>query len=675
MYMKEKDSFSFDNWKKPERLAKHHKSEKHQTAMEMWMSSRANKKHNCSVLSQLHEDHQQSVKENRDYLKVIIESLMYTAQQNVAQRGHEEERVNLDKSSDVNRGNFLEHISLRCKDIPWLSSKLDQQLKKHAQWTSPAIQNELIEIIADLVKERIVNDVKSSGWYGIIIDETSDISRIEQVSLCLSYCINGIKKEAFIGFYATKSTEGEVLYELVKDTITKLNLDLKNIVGKSFHGAANMNGIHKGLSSRMKECSPQSIYVHCYGHLLNLALQDTMTEVEPLRNALGNIQAIHNFIEGSPKRHALFSDIEVEDENYKQTLKSLSVTRWSCRWEAVKAVYNQMERIVKTLLKLSSDKDPKTYRDSRSLLTSLCDMDFIFGLCVLRIILRNTNSLSQFLQGKEVDVLSARRISSTTIETLRRCRSEQNFDLVWQMATLMGLKMKSWLGNSLFEVREATVPRHKTSRRLQALVGESPGDHIQVTPESHHRINTYYRSIDKILSELEVRFSGNDQQILYALGDVCQSETPKMESFTTVAEFYDMDEEILQVEQKMFTTFCFKHGFPEEKKLSVVLGFMQENHLFEMLPEFAQVMIILAVIPATSCSAERSFSALRRLKTYLRNTMSQTRVNSIALINIERAYANAVMNNEIDRIIDIFGSRKGRNSFFFEVFIFRNIVR
>ena len=35
------------------------------------------------------------------------------------------------------------------------------------------------------------------------------------------------------------------------------------------------------------------------------------------------------------------------------------------------------------------------------------------------------------------------------------------------------------------------------------------------------------------------------------------------------------------------------------------------------------VVLILAVIPATSCSAERSFSALRRLKTYLRNTMGQ----------------------------------------------------
>ena len=78
--------------------------------------------------------------------------------------------------------------------------------------------------------------MRASGWYGIILDETSDICRTEQVSL--SFALNGTKKEAFIGFYSTKSTEGEVLYELVKSSITELNLDLKNIVGKAFDGAA-----------------------------------------------------------------------------------------------------------------------------------------------------------------------------------------------------------------------------------------------------------------------------------------------------------------------------------------------------------------------------------------------------------------------------------------------------
>jgi len=83
------------------------------------------------------------------------------------------------------------------------------------------------------------------------------------------------------------------------------------------------------------------------------------------------------------------------------------------------------------------------------------------------------------------------------------------------------------------------------------------------------------------------------------------------------------------------------------------------------LPEFATVVYILAVIPATSCSAERSFSVLRILKTYLRSTMGQQHVSNIALIHIERAYASFVLENDIERIIDIFGSRTGRDSYFF----------
>ena len=656
--------FTFDNWKKLERLTKHHKSESHQTTMAKWIESRANKKRNTSILSKLQESHKQYVKENRDFLKVIIECLMFTAQQNIAQRCHDEQRDSLSNSSDVNRGNFLELIHLRCKDIAWLKDKLHSQLQKHAQWTSPVIQNELLQIIADLIRKRIINDVRASGWYGIILDETSDISRTEQVSLCLSFALNGKKKEAFIDFYSTKSTEGEVLYELVKSAITELNLDLKNIVGKAFDGAANMNGVHKGLSTRMEECSPLGIYVHCYGHVLNLALQDTLTQIEPLRNTLGTIQALYNFLEASPKRHALFSDTEVQGEDLKLTLKSLSATRWSCRWEAVKAVYGQMERIVKALLTLSSDKDPKTYSESRALLTVICDLEFIFGLCVLKVILSNTNSLCRYLQGKTVDVISARRNADMTIQTLRQCRSEESFNSVWQIASAMGLKMKKWLTNSQFELRGARTPRQTPSRRLQALVGEHAQRQTRLTPESHHCINTYYASIDKVLSELELRFSGNDQEILCALGNICHSETPDKESFSRVAKFYEIDGDILEAEQKMYASFRRVRGLGY-MTVSEMLETMHENDLFDMLPEFSNVVHILAVIPATSCSAERSFSTFRRLKTYLRSTMGQQRVSNIALINIERAYANSVVNNDMDRIIDIFGRRNGRDSYFF----------
>ena len=112
-----------------------------------------------------------------------------------------------------------------------------------------------------------------------------------------------------------------------------------------------------------------------------MAIQDTMAEIEPLRKALGIIQSLHNFIEGSPKRHAVFCDID-NGAQIVRTLKSPSVTRWCCRWEAVKSVFYQMPQIIKVLLKLADDRNSKTYSDSRSLLRAICDFEFALGLVV-----------------------------------------------------------------------------------------------------------------------------------------------------------------------------------------------------------------------------------------------------------------------------------------------------
>lgn len=43
-------------------------------------------------------------------------------------------------------------------------------------------------------------------------------------------------------------------------------------------------------------------------------------------------------------------------------------------------------------------------------------------------------------------------------------------------------------------------------------------------------------------------------------------------------------------------------------------------------------------ITFTTCEGERTFSTVRRLKTYLRNTMGETRLNGLAMLNIHREY-------------------------------------
>ena len=91
----------------------------------------------------------------REYLRVIITTIFFNAQQNVSFKGHDKNRKDIGKLSDVNRRNLFELLHLRCVDIPWLASELPSQHKLHAQQTLASIRNEILEIIYCFVVERI----------------------------------------------------------------------------------------------------------------------------------------------------------------------------------------------------------------------------------------------------------------------------------------------------------------------------------------------------------------------------------------------------------------------------------------------------------------------------------------------------------------------------------------
>ena len=135
-------------------------------------------------------------------------------------------------------------------------------------------------------------------------------------------------------------------------------------------------------------------------------------------------------------------------------------------------------------------------------------------------------------------------------------------------------------------------------------------------------------------------------------------------AFERVSKFYLLDQDLLEAEHQIFCHFKSSvaaqcTSSPELFKL------LWKNDVLPMMPEMSKVVHIYSAIPATSCSAERLFSALRRLKTYLRSTMSQTRLSSLALMHIEREFVNTVLSEDIEEIIDTFGGRSGRQSSFF----------
>lgn len=62
---------------------------------------------------------------------------------------------------------------------------------------------------------------------------------------------------------------------------------------------------------------------------------------------------------------------------------------------------------------------------------------------------------------------------------------------------------------------------------------------------------------------------------------------------------------------------------------------MAENAL---ISEVIKVVCILLVLPATNSESERSYSSMRRLKTYLRSTIHQRRLNSLIIACTQTLY-------------------------------------
>ena len=75
----------------------------------------------------------------------------------------------------------------------------------------------------------------------------------------------------------------------------------------------------------------------------------------------------------------------------------------------------------------------------------------------------------------------------------------------------------------------------------------------------------------------------------------------------------------------------------------------------EMFPNINVLLQICCTIPATSCECERSASALRRLHTYTRVTVSQDRLSHLALFHIH--YSAEV---DLDEVVELFARKHPR---------------
>ncbi|KAE9522124.1 hypothetical protein AGLY_017468 [Aphis glycines] len=75
-----------------------------------------------------------------------------------------------------------------------------------------------------------------------------------------------------------------------------------------------------------------------------------------------------------------------------------------------------------------------------------------------------------------------------------------------------------------------------------------------------------------------------------------------------------------------------------------LLKFIINNNLQLVFSESYKLILIIATISMTLAEAERSFLTLKRIKTFLKNTMVEERLNAVAMLSIEKSMINKMSN-------------------------------
>ncbi|VVC40496.1 Ribonuclease H-like domain,HAT, C-terminal dimerisation domain [Cinara cedri] len=88
-----------------------------------------------------------------------------------------------------------------------------------------------------------------------------------------------------------------------------------------------------------------------------------------------------------------------------------------------------------------------------------------------------------------------------------------------------------------------------------------------------------------------------------------------------------------------------------------LLKFIIENNLTLVFSESYKLLKIISTVPMTTAEAEKSFSTVKRIKTFLRNSMTEDRLTALAMLSIKKRMINNISNFN-EEVINRFAEKK-----------------
>lgn len=357
----------------------------------------------------------QQLLENRLRFKTSIITVKWLAKQACAFRGHDE------SVNSRNRGNFIELIKHSAECSKEIAQVVLENAPSYAKYTSSDIQKELLNILANKVRNKIRREL-GDGKFCILVDEALDESDKEQMAIILRYVdCDGYIRERFFEVVNVMETTAVTLKKEICNVLARYDLLVENIRGQGYDGASNMRGAWNGLQALFLKDCPYAYYIHCFAHQLQLALVAASNDVPDVWLFFSALGSIVNVLTSSAKRlselksvwEAEIIDLIASGEvqtgtgaNQIHTLQRPGATRWSSHFRSVSRLldlFSVVRNVLRKLVKCGPNKG--TCGEAKGACESMTSFKLLFILHLSNTNLGVSDLLCQTLQVKPQGIL------------------------------------------------------------------------------------------------------------------------------------------------------------------------------------------------------------------------------------------------------------------------------
>ncbi|XP_052771191.1 52 kDa repressor of the inhibitor of the protein kinase-like [Mya arenaria] len=318
-------------------------------------------------------------------------------------------------------------------------------------------------------------------------------------------------------------------------------------------------------------------------------------------------------------------------------LQSLCATRWAAMADALftfVSAFTAVESALNVLATEHGDTKAASYR------SGILSFDFIVTLVAVEYILSGVVPLSKMLQKENCDLVQASleaRVLTAQLDT------DRNDDSTWDSLFTKAVVLAQQVGV------EPSIPRNAKRQ-------ENRPNAPAATPSDFWRRNMYKKFVDHLITELRDRLlvpHGRFRAQYLIPNQVGELENETVQQIFTEFEA-DINGDIDQFcnEVRRWKT-RWRAVTPKDVPNSLETAIKRAP--LELYPNIRMCLSILLAMPVSTATAERSFSTMKRVKTYLRNTMTTERLSGLGLINI---YRDREISSE--RVVDIFARRNNR---------------